>query len=187
MVSHYKDKTLILQWWNQMNIKSTSQRHWSLLFLPVERCVGKTTRHHKFLIHFFNHHVQDTILILEGVTFPHPWCELFDVFVTRKFLNTTYQHTKSCDKGSEAKLWLYVVEYFLRSLVVFLTVNIGDLDSLDVFEYTVRIMSPDDIYCHEVFDNIFKWHEKWVSILRMLVKEGAKVRILGKLYTIMVQ
>ena len=139
------------------------------------------------MVQFLNHHVQDTILILEGVTFPHPWCELFEVFVIRKFLNITYQITKSCDKGAEDKLWFYVVEAFQRSLGVFLVVNIRDLDSVDVFEYTVRIMSSDDIYWPEVFDNIFKWHEKWVSILRILVKEGAKVRILGKLYTIMVQ
>ena len=185
MVSHYKDKTRILQWWNQMNIKSTSQRHWSLLFLPVERCVGKTTRHHKFLIHFFNHHVQDTILILEGVTFPHPWCEIFDVFFTRKFLNTTYQLTKRCDKGADAKLWLYVVEDFQRSLGILLTVHRRDLDSVDVFEYLGIMMSSDDSYWPEVFENICKWHEKWVRISKILVKEGAEVRILGKFYTIM--
>ena len=187
MVINYKNKNRILQWWNQMNIKSTPQRHWSLLFLPVERCVGNTTRHHKFMIRLFNHHVQDTIFILEGVTFPHPWCELFDVFVTRKFLNTTYQFTKSCDKGAEAKFRLYVVKDFQRSLGVFLTVNIRDLYSVDFFEYTVRIMSSDDIYWPEVFDNIFKWHEKWVIISSILVKEGAEVRILGKFYTIIVQ
>ena len=105
----------------------------------------------------------------------------------KKVFSTTYQLTKSCDKGAEEKFWFYVVEDFQRSLGVFLVVNIRDLDSMDVFEYTVRIMSSDDIYWPEVFDNIFKWHEKWVSILRILVKEGAKVSILGKFYTIMVQ
>ena len=48
-------------------------------------------------------------------------------------------------------------------------------------------MSLGDSNCPEVFENICKLHEKWVRISRMLVQEGAEVRIWSKFYTIMVQ
>ena len=62
----------------------------------VEGCRGKAKRRTNLRIHFMHHHVQDTIVILEEVNYPHPHCLACDMFVTRVSLNQCQLRTFLC-------------------------------------------------------------------------------------------
>ena len=54
-------------------------------------------------VHFAHCHVWDTIVILEEVNQPYPWCPKYDMFMLQKALNVRHLATTFCCRGEEKK------------------------------------------------------------------------------------
>ena len=54
-------------------------------------------------VHFVHRHVLNTVVMLEEVNFPHPWCAKCDIQVPRRALNGRHLGTTQCVKGAERK------------------------------------------------------------------------------------
>ena len=67
---------------------------------PVEGCPGTLATRTAMQVHFVHWHVQDTVVMLEEVNFPHPRCARCDMQVPRKALNGRHLGTAQCAKGA---------------------------------------------------------------------------------------
>ena len=54
-------------------------------------------------VHFWHHHIRETVVILEKGNLPHPRCPLFDIMVPWRSLNGSHKSTEQCKKGAEQK------------------------------------------------------------------------------------
>ena len=61
-------------------------------------------------VHFWHRHVRDTVVILEEVNLPRPWCPLCDMLVLWKALNGTHRCTSQYNRGAEQKRRRLVAE-----------------------------------------------------------------------------
>ena len=71
---------------------------------PVKRCPGRFTMRTAMRVHFFCCHVRDTIIILEEVNLPHPWCSQCEMQVPWSALSGRHLLTAQCERerrGSE--------------------------------------------------------------------------------------
>ena len=70
---------------------------------PVEGCPGKLVMRTAMRVHFVHRHVLDTLVMLEELNFPHPWCARCVMQVPRRELNGRHPGTVQCAKGAERK------------------------------------------------------------------------------------
>ena len=70
---------------------------------PVEGCPGQVETRTEMLVHFLYRNVLNTVVILEGGKFPHPWCAQFDMLVPQRSLNGRHLATSQCARGAERK------------------------------------------------------------------------------------
>ena len=64
----------------------------------VEGCSGREEMQIAMRIHFLHRHVQDTVVIVEEFSLPHPRFPLCDMMVPWRSLNGIYQCTAKCKK-----------------------------------------------------------------------------------------
>ena len=70
---------------------------------PFERCSGRAATRTAMRVHFWHHHVRDTVVIMEEGNLPHPRCPLCDMLVPYRSLNGSHKRTAHCKKGVERK------------------------------------------------------------------------------------
>ena len=70
---------------------------------PMEGCPGTLATRTAMRVHFVHRHVQDIVVMLEEVNFPHPRCARCDMQVPRQALNGRHLGTVECEKGAERK------------------------------------------------------------------------------------
>ena len=63
---------------------------------PVKGCSGRASTRTAMKVQFWHWNIRDTVVILEEVNLPHPWCPLCDMLVTWKALNGTRRRTAQC-------------------------------------------------------------------------------------------
>ena len=68
---------------------------------PVKGCSGRVLMRVAMRVHFWNRHVQDTVVILEKFNLPHPWFPLCDIMVPWMSLNGMHRLTAQCKRGAE--------------------------------------------------------------------------------------
>ena len=66
---------------------------------PVDGCPGKLVTRTAMRVHFMHRHFLDTVVILEGGTFPHPWFARCTFPVPRRGLNGRHPGTVQCLYG----------------------------------------------------------------------------------------
>ena len=50
-------------------------------------------------VHFLHRHVLETVVIMEEVNLPHPWCTLCNMLFPRRALNGRHPATAQCTRG----------------------------------------------------------------------------------------
>ena len=66
---------------------------------PVAGCSGRVATRTEMRVHFVHRHVLDTVVILEELNFPNPWCDHCDMLVPQRALKTRHPGTVQCNKG----------------------------------------------------------------------------------------
>ena len=54
-------------------------------------------------VHFLHQRILDTVVILEEVNLPHPWCTQCNMMVPWQALNGRHPATSQCARGDERK------------------------------------------------------------------------------------
>ena len=71
--------------------------------LRVKGCSGQVATRIAMWVRFWHQHVRDTVVILEEVNFPHPWCPMCDTLVPWISNKGMHRCTAQCKKGEERK------------------------------------------------------------------------------------
>ena len=71
------------------------------IYCPVEGFPRRDTSSPNLWLYFMHQHTEDTIIILNEGTAPHPWCKQWDVFVPRWKLMDGNIGTRICRRGVE--------------------------------------------------------------------------------------
>ena len=154
---------------------------------PVEGCPGQAGTRTAMWMHFFNRHVQDIVIILEEGNLPHPRCRRCDMLVPWRALNGRHHATAQCAKGAERKRhWMEEVE--LRESIERAFESYGNpLENVSTFKYLGRVMTEGDDNWPAVAGDLSKVRKSWGHFSRILCREGADVRVSGKLFKAVVQ
>ena len=95
-------------------------------------------------VHFVHRHVLNTVVMLEEVNFPHPWCAKCDMQVPRRALNGHYLGTAQFVKGAERKRWrLAETETRENSERAFEAYG-APIELMSEFKYIGRILTAKD-------------------------------------------
>ena len=70
---------------------------------PVDGCPRTLATRTAMRVHFVHRNSQDTVVMLEEGSFPHPRCARCDMRVPRQALNGRHLGTAQCAKGAERK------------------------------------------------------------------------------------
>ena len=70
---------------------------------PVEGFPGRLATKTAMQVHFLHRHFMDTVVILEEVNLPHPWCPRCDMLVPWRALNSRHPAIDHCARGAEQK------------------------------------------------------------------------------------
>ena len=76
--------------------------------LPVEGYMGWVATHKALRVNFLHRHVRDTVVVLEELSLPHPWCPRYYMMVLLVALNGCHTTNAQFSKGVDRK-WRRVV------------------------------------------------------------------------------
>ena len=60
---------------------------------PVEGCSGRAETRTAMRVNLWHRHILETVVIMEEVNLPHPWCPLCDIMVLWSSLNGMHRRT----------------------------------------------------------------------------------------------
>ena len=138
-------------------------------------------------VHFVHRHVQDTVVMLEEVNLPHPWCPWCDLQIPRKALNGRHLGTAQCKKGAERKRrQLAETETQENSEWAFRAYG-KPMEAVSEFRYLGRLLTATDNDWPAVAGNIQKSQVSWGRLARVLGREGADLKVSRSFYTAVTQ
>ena len=95
--------------------------------------------------HLWHRHVRDTVVILEEVNLPRPWCPLCDMLVLWKALNGTHRCTSQYNRGAEQKRRRLAAEEGREVTARALSAYGRPLEMATSFRYLGRVISVADV------------------------------------------
>ena len=138
-------------------------------------------------VHFFHRHFQDTIIILEDGTPPHPRCPCCNMLVPCCALKRKHLATAQCAMGLERRRRRLVEEELQESLNRAFQAYREPLETVTSFKYLGRVLTAGDDGWLAVAGNLRKARESWTRMTRILGREGADPRISGLFFKVVVQ
>ena len=138
-------------------------------------------------VHFVHRNVQDTVVMLEELNFPHPRCARCDMQVPRKAINGLHLETAQCAKGAERKRRrLAETETRENSERAYRAYG-KPMETVTEFRYLGRILTATDDDWPAVAGNIKKARRSWGRLAKVLGREGAYPNKSGNLYIAVTQ
>ena len=154
---------------------------------PVEGCPGVSATRAAMRVHFVHRHVHKTGVILEEGNLPLPQCPRCDLQVSRKALNGRHLETSQYRKGAERKQRrLAKAELEATSEKAFHAYG-TKMRAVTEFKYLGRFMTNTDDDWPAVARNIRKARASWGRLARILVREGADLKVTRSFYTAVTQ
>jgi hypothetical protein len=132
--------------------------------------------------HFMHRHLNDKIIIEEEGEFPRcPHCGLFGRH------QQTHRNTQGCIRGTERKRQRDMRREQAAARAVRFTIGDIEIKIVREFKYLGRITSDDDDDLPAVRENMKKARKRWARVSRVLTRNGASPKMMGKFYTAVVQ
>ena len=132
-------------------------------------------------------HVQDTVVMLEEVNLPHPWCPRCGLQVPRKALNGRHLGTAQFKKGAERKQRRLAETETRENSERALHAYVKPMEAVSEFRYLGRILTATDDDCPAVAGNVRKARVSWVRLDRVMGREGADPKVSRNFYTAVTQ
>jgi hypothetical protein len=127
--------------------------------------------------HFMHRHLNDKIIIEEEGELPRcPSCGMFGR------INGTHQRSRTCKEGTIRKDQRDRIREQYRARRVKFKIGAETIETVRDFKYLGRITSDDDDDLPAVRENIKKARKRWSRVSRLLVREGATAKMMGKVY-----
>ena len=131
--------------------------------------------------------VLDTVVMLEEVNFPHPWCAKCDMQVPRRALNGRHPGTAQCAKGAERnRRRLAETETRENSERDFEAYG-APIESVSEFKYLGRILTATDDDWTAVVGNLRKARRSWGRLSRVLSRKGTDPKVSRAFYIAVTQ
>ena len=146
---------------------------------PIKGCSGRALMRTAMRVHFCHRHVRDTVVILEEVNLPHPWCPLCDMLVMCKTLNLTHRCTAQCTRGAEQRRRQLAAEEEMEVTARDFSAYGNPLEMLTSFKYLGRVISSTDNNWPVVVRNLTWEKTVWMRMSQILSREGLTPRVSG--------
>ena len=131
-------------------------------------------------VHFLHRHVLETVVILEEGNLPHPWSPQCNMLLPRRALNRRHPSTAQCARGAERKR-RRLAEAEPRESTERVFGAYGDpLENMTAFKYLGRVLTTVDDDWLAVVGKLSKVRKSLGRLLRILSREGADPKALGK-------
>ena len=127
-------------------------------------------------------YVWDTIVILEEGNRPYPRCPKCDMFLSHKALNGQHLAIAFCRRGEGRKRCRLVEEEVREGKERDITAYGIPLALVTSFKYLGSVLSTSDDNCPAVVHNLWRAHQKWARLSRVLSREGSDARTLGRIF-----
>jgi hypothetical protein len=132
--------------------------------------------------HFMHRHLNDKIIIEEEGELPRcPSCGMFGRY------SQAHQRTKTCKVGTIRKDERDRRREQNQARMVKFRIGQEVIATVRDFKYLGRISSDDDDDLPAVRENMKKTRKRWARVSRLLVREGATAKMMGKIYLAVVQ
>ena len=125
-------------------------------------------------VHFMHRHVHDTVVMLEEVNLPLPWCPQCDLHVSRKALNERHLGTLQCQKGAERKRRRLTETETRKNTERAFHAYGKPTAAVSEFRYLRRLLTATDDDWPAVAGNIRKARMSWGRLARVLGREGGR-------------
>ena len=144
---------------------------------PIEGCSGWGATWTATRTHFWHRYVRDNMVILEEGNLPHLRWTLCNMLVPWRYLNGSHTGTAQCKKGVERK-WRQLGAKEARAVTSRSFSAYGcPLEIMTSFKYMGRVLLVvDDDWPGAVW-NLGKAWMVWRKFLRILSREGARMRV----------
>ena len=133
-------------------------------------------------VHFVHRHVQDTVVILEEVNFPHPRCARCDMQVPRKALNGSHLGITQCAKGAERKRRRLAETETKENLERAFRAYGQPMEAVTEFRYLGQILTAMEDDWTAVAGNIEKARRSWGRLAKVMGMEGADPKVSRTFY-----
>ena len=138
-------------------------------------------------VHFVHRHVQDTVVMLDEGSYPHPRCTRCDMQVPRQALNGHHLGTAQCAKGAERKRrWLANTETRENLERAFRAYG-QPMEAVSEFRYLRRLLTEMEKEWPAVAGNIQKARRIWRRLAKVLGREGADPKVSRTFYIAVTQ
>ena len=138
-------------------------------------------------VHFVHWHVHGTMVILEEGNLPLPRCPWCNLQVSSKALNGRHLETSQCRTGMERKRRrLAEAELEITSVKAFHAYG-TKMRTVTEFKYLGRVLTNTDYDWPAVAGNIRKARASWGRLARIMVQEGAELKVTRSFYTAVTQ
>ena len=127
------------------------------------------------------------MVILEDYNRPYPLCPCCDIMVLWAFLNGQQNTIAQCAKGEERKRRRLMAEDMRASMARSFQAHRISLNSVTSLKYLVHIITSLDDAWTELVGNLQNLRKRWMRLSIILIIEGAKSRVLGMFFKVVVQ
>ena len=154
---------------------------------PVDGFHRKDTSHTNLQLHFMQWNVEDTIIILNKGTVPHPRCGKCVMFLPLDTLVAWYLSTKICSRGVEQNFHHLAVNYAWVASGTELWDRYQILKKVDTSKYLIRMLPFDKSDCPTGVRNLQRERRKWVRLYWLLGWKGAENSNSDRFYLMVLQ
>jgi Reverse transcriptase (RNA-dependent DNA polymerase) len=146
---------------------------------PVPDCPGRATNGFDMRKHFLSRHPLDTVIIEEEGLLPQ--CSLCGMFIKGVCIDT-HGETLLCQNAQRQKARREAAERASMARKLVFAVGEDELERVDQFLYLGRWVTSNDQDTLTVHANIRKAQQRWQGLARVLVREGAKTKVISRFY-----
>ena len=94
-------------------------------------------------------------------------------------IDSLYPATSQCARGAERKMWWLAEEELRESTERAFEAYDAPLENMTAFKYLGRVMTAGDDDWTAVLGNLWKARKSWGQLLRILIREGVDLKVLG--------
>ena len=138
-------------------------------------------------VHLLHRHVLDTVVILEEGNPSHPQCTRCEMLVPRRALKVRHPDTAQCARGADWKRRRIADTDPRESLKRAFEAYGDTLENVAAFRYLGWVLTAGKDEWLAVVGNLGKARKSWGRLSRILIREGAYLKVLGHFYKTVAQ